>query len=799
MDFCTNGGDCLETNRGDDDPRTATFGQNLASTLTLLHDIFDGGDGIATQVPWHDPAGHIVPGLGQARIDRNDEQITLAITDLTEFFLRLGRRSFLYDRRGFVGIWVGILRDRGYSEDQICALFALHSFNGDCREWLTGAIVEGAVQPVTPILVSHEVVDATGVRLVWRDISPFAERFEVEWGPEGEATRIDPVGWSRAAEFSVAGLAFDTRYIFGVRTVNGALESRTIQVGEVTGAEPVDAVRVVDTVPAGVSLAWDDTAATGYRVQVAQVLDCAGDDDPVCVDSACTDGLCLGAPAQHLVDGPSVVLRELEPGADYEAVVFAENQIRVSAPPSPPVEFTAGVVAVLYVDPVGGDDGDTGQEDDPLATLGAALERAIAGTDVIRLTGAHVVPGALALPVGVGLDGGWERVRGAWIASERSARITVEGAVRTPRGCSAAGGNEAAIVAAGDVSLRNLAITIATRADVAGTCRVGVSSDGGAVRLTNVSLNPSGLGSGCVIGVDAVDSLVDIRDSVVVANRSRVTGFVGALCVAGGASVQITDSALTGVEGVARANVARLVGARVRAGRINVSRSVIQAASSGGVVLDGPVSGLDAQPGEWLDMDNALVRSPAGGGTNFALEVAGSAGRLPLLRMGFSTLINGDAELAERRGVNHQGAALRFPPDVQRVELINNAFVLGSSQQGTLAVMDRTRGQNPIDYTLRGNVAALRGSTAPDAVFVLCPPGGEFDRIDTVLGFDAPNHVCQPANGRGVGWRVEDNHAFDPGCGRRGAARDVHAPGLVHRRRPRRLWCRSPHPMRSPR
>ena len=176
---------CLEKNytAGDltgglsSDAGQAAFQAQVRRVASILQDAFDGHLGPNDASAWDTYSTPFVSNVADDS-DAQDEAIELDGPDLVHLFEYWDERGTFVDEDNFLGGLADLLTARGYSEQQVCGLFALHDTNQRCPDfvarrpwlgWLDGsgritafaaAAVSGGA-PTRPVAVLDAIANAT--------------------------------------------------------------------------------------------------------------------------------------------------------------------------------------------------------------------------------------------------------------------------------------------------------------------------------------------------------------------------------------------------------------------------------------------------------------------------------------------------------------------------------------------------------------------------------------------------------------------------------------------------------------
>jgi len=140
--YCRAGAACFDENFHG----TATFQDQVARIVSILHDAFDGnpqGLGLNDGSDWTQTAANApLTYVGVKDSDIRDENVTLPGTDLSTLFERWDDRGQLLREDNFLGGLADVMKGEGVADSDVCALFALHDPSASCpgfvarRSWL---------------------------------------------------------------------------------------------------------------------------------------------------------------------------------------------------------------------------------------------------------------------------------------------------------------------------------------------------------------------------------------------------------------------------------------------------------------------------------------------------------------------------------------------------------------------------------------------------------------------------------------------------------------------------------------
>ncbi|MGI9430788.1 MAG: hypothetical protein ACR2PQ_01155, partial [Myxococcota bacterium] len=196
MNYCESGSTCVEENFRSE----SSFENQVARITSLLHDAFDGGD--AHDGSYWEEAGPILTRDAVLDSDDRDESVALARTDLRALFDHWDARGAFLDEATFLGGLADLAATRGYSEGEICRLFAIHDDASMCPGYVTDRPwIAWLVEPTSPfagvsLFSDAALPPATGGGLAipsaWLAIAPTAP--SAQSGPIEAVTVIDAAG-----------------------------------------------------------------------------------------------------------------------------------------------------------------------------------------------------------------------------------------------------------------------------------------------------------------------------------------------------------------------------------------------------------------------------------------------------------------------------------------------------------------------------------------------------------------------------------------------------------------------------
>jgi hypothetical protein len=141
VNYCNAGSSCLDENYTS--PSGADFRTHVRRVASLFQDAFDGQAGAATT----NDASHWATGApftssNAYDSDLGDEAVVLGGHDLIGMFQHWDDRGTLIDEDNFLGGLADLAKARGFSDADVCAMFALHDSSASCpgyaarRAWL---------------------------------------------------------------------------------------------------------------------------------------------------------------------------------------------------------------------------------------------------------------------------------------------------------------------------------------------------------------------------------------------------------------------------------------------------------------------------------------------------------------------------------------------------------------------------------------------------------------------------------------------------------------------------------------
>lgn len=721
---------CLEDNVGGREQRTpadanTAFGNEVAQFVTLLHDVFDGNvsggrsAGIGAYYAF-DPLSNVYRWQGVDR-HQSDEEIALPAEALLEIFDEWARHHNTVTVRSMSNAIARVARSRGHSEAQVCALFALHEPDGDCR----GLVDQGALDttravPSLPIILSAEAVSHVTARVEWEDLSPFPST-ETEWeARRGDVALTGRVPYVRRNGLTMPSLLPDTRYTISLSTINHERRGPAARTDVVTHAEPVTTLTLTPG-PGQMGVSWAPVRASSYVVE----LESGGTRREVAT-----------------VTEPTAVIGGLREDVPYTFRVYSRNQLGVRSAPSNPASGTVLMPNVVYVSSTRGNDtaANAGRADSPFQTFDAAMAHARErGIDVLRLEEggypselAHVVEGRLTIEGGHRVTGStWTPPAGA----QRSILTLPVG--QSVAGCSTtrfAGGAtaNAAIVVASGGELQLSGMELRRTEHTGTTCGTSVHLEGGRLVAQNsVVRGDFPVGSdGCAIGVQGrrVGSArpeVQLTGSVIsgqaignTALRSRVAG----LCLDGASQVQIDASRVFSAGGTHGAlDVTTHVGLAARdVQHLLVRRSLLSTrgtpivSSIAAATTGGFLAALEASGSGTIRVDNSVLFTHAGGNTNRAAEIGAASTSLTSVFFYHSVLNAGGnfaLNLTVPTGLQTAALVLRGNFSGTEIGVVNSTLTVAAGRQeigGFYAGLDRrTMTHDPLRFRLLGNVFSV--------------------------------------------------------------------------------------------
>lgn len=767
------------------DPIDQAYRHQIGVTVSLLTDAVDGTsrpvlpDGVTDQPSaggfWREAGGGLLEPQLDARTDAFDEEVILSGAMLRDTLAELAVLGGGLTRERTFTALAHVAR-RSFSDEQVCAMFALHAPGGMCTELVPwSAIMDFAIPPGRPRIVRSEVdVDNEG-HWTWTDGSSSATGFTVELERADGTAVFAPrsVAFARSASLDQP-LDYDEAYTFRVAAVNGDSTGPFVESSVHSYAEPVAVLRGT-AVRGGAELSWDAVRATDYLV-----YDVTDGRDVLVGTSATT----------------TFTVRGLTGGVTRRFAIVSRNAVGAPSEASPTVSVTPLEPSVLYVSTSGNDaDTDAGAPAHPFRTLRAAALRAVAtSADQIRVAAGTYTESTIELGGLVTVRGGYTQSGATWTEGGGATTVRTTGS-EAVAGCATSTIDASTlvagihVVAGAEIGLVDLTLTTDEDASVAGACLAALAVEDAALRLDGVTIETRATGS-CSSGVVALSSDVAAERSVIVGRGAEVvpSGLEASGLVACGGSLALESStvrAASASSAGASGSVAALVGVSVASARsVRVQRSIIDALAQGPSwhATAGRLTALDASASERIFAANSLFRTPHGGSVNRALDLGSdTGGRLANLQLLHVTAqVGADWDAVEDVTLPFEGAVIALRGAITDVALINDLVVFAGGGHpdvsGTLFTgLDRqATTSDPATLTFLGNVVSVPLHTSGWYVASLaqCHPLQEFGgRIVDQAGLDTASlHACH--GGDPGGWSVARNAAFDEPSSS-GAARAV--------------------------
>ncbi len=725
------------------------FVQRSAKMMTTIVDAFDGqlvggnvpGNGAAWTVA---PLALLLPttGFGAPVTDGLsllDESVTLAAAPSFRgngFGLPQIVRAFTDTSGGRLDVQFfrgmsAVMRSAGFTDTEICELYALHDLAGACPGGFFDTPPD--IVPSAPVDLNHLLVSPNTATWSWRDISPVAgARFDFEVADATGVFQSGRVAYARAQTLTRSVLPrYDTGIVFRVRTL-----SPSLRVSEWTEdrlwslAEPARGLRTTGAVSGRVPLLWTGVRATEYGVVVTDAT---------------------GRREVARVGTPRYTLDRLDGGA-IRVEIISYNREGVPSTPSAPFVLASTLAApILYVAP-SGDDTASGGPTAPLATLAAALGRAGAlGVATIRVAGDAYVSPALSVSAGAVVQIGGGYVFPSWARPNPLTNVRVGTATVGPtifRGCGAVVGNWSAGIRVGVGARLYLDQLGLTAVPTDGACTAAVELEGSALDLQSVALAVNlGAGGNCAAAV--LGASVTGQALTFAARQSRISGAektnpgdtaaqFAAVCLAGAQSVSLEDSTLTGLSADPGATLrARSANGLVltQANAVDVVRSVIASASSGVRGVEGGQTGVLLR--EFVGrarLANSLVRTGRGSDSNVAISAGGLFGTGNLSLFYVTALAGDDYDRTDALPLNHRSAPIALSGALGAVRILNSVLANGSglgdpALQKVIAGVDRGTDRmtaDPLSFEMRGTAISFPSRDPGEAeALAYCRPDGE--------------------------------------------------------------------------
>jgi len=749
-----------------------------AKMMTTIADAFDGqftgGNVPGNGAAWTFNAGiFIAPVLDSVSL--SDESVTLAAAPGFRgngFGLRQIVRAFAdtsggrLDVQFFRGMST-VMRSAGFTDTEICELYARHDFAGGCpREFFETA---PDVVPSAPVDLIHVLVAPNTATWSWRDVSPVdGVRFDFEVAEGSAVFQSGVVGYARTQTFSRSVLPrYDTGITFRVRTVSPSTRVSDWTTNRFWSlAEPARGLRTTGATPGLLPLLWTGVRATEYGVVVTDAS---------------------GRREVARVSSPGYALTTFDGGAIRVEIVSYNREGVPSAPSAPLVLSSTLPAPILHVAP-GGDDTASGDAGTPLATLSAALARAATvRVASIRVAGDLYTSGALTVArrTVVRVEGGYAFP--SWSRPNLLTRIRVDtatvGAILF-RNCGAGDWSAGLQVDAGArLYLDRIGLTAFP---VGVGCSAAVELAGATLDLSasEVSVNLGG-GGNCAVAV--LGAGVRGEALTLAARTSRIIGAeksnpsdpavqVAAVCLANAQSVLLEDSAVTGIAtdpGIAlRArSVSGLLLTQARS--VDIVRSVIASVSPGPIGVEGAQTGVDLR--ELVGrarIANSVVRTARGSESNEAISVHGVFGSGSLSLFYVTALAGDDYDRTEPLPPIHRSAPVALSGALNAIRILNSVLANGAgllgdpTDQRVIAGIDRDMTRmtaDPLSFELRGTAISFPYRDLAEAeALTFCRPdgsrffGGIYDEGSLNFG---RFHRCYPIAGAGA-YAASNNLAF---------------------------------------
>ena len=137
--YCPAGSACFDANFFD----RSTFKNRVARVTSILHDAFDGNPennfGPNDGSHWVLGTSGTLAHVRAVDSDSKDEKVNLINSHLPDLFEHWDERGDTLSEEAFLGGLADLLKDEGFSESDVCALFALHDPSGTCPTFVAGA------------------------------------------------------------------------------------------------------------------------------------------------------------------------------------------------------------------------------------------------------------------------------------------------------------------------------------------------------------------------------------------------------------------------------------------------------------------------------------------------------------------------------------------------------------------------------------------------------------------------------------------------------------------------------------
>ncbi|MBO6934169.1 MAG: fibronectin type III domain-containing protein [Deltaproteobacteria bacterium] len=763
------------------------FAVSVARFVTLLHDAFDGPSTVVMQsgAYWTWNEADRIFELGPVGRDQEDERVTLPGSAVADLYRNWARRYSTVGERHFASALATTMVQHGYSETEICEVFALHSAEGDCTELLDDDALDlSATAPGAPEIVDVSVEEDA---LEWRffDLSPRGTSHEYVLEGDDGTRRNGTLPFRRTQTLRVTGLDADQRYVLRLSTRNDGTDGPEIVDEQVTLAERVPSIAAL----AGrgrVQLTWDPTVASGYVVEELR------------------DGV-----AHHVAETARSTV-ELTGLADETLAfqVVSKNRIGVRSEPSSAVFVRPMAPNRIYVAPDGNDGAvDAGSPGSPYRTCDAALgaARADASIDAVWFAVGTYGCGDHRVSEDLLLEGGFTRSGSSWTpATEDSTVLSFTGAGTDHGACGISGPGgfnpsrlmtNAGLVVAANTTLIVRSLTAYRQGSAAASrCTSVMHADGGTLRLEDAAAINEVTSGDCRVGVSGHggSGVVEVIDSDVRASASGSTAsrHYAGICAAQQARLRVDGSTVAGRDVLAGgSNPASLIGVLSRdVAEVRVTRSTVIASRSTGVLDGRLLSALVAEgSGGLLVVDNSHLATPVGGRVNRPVDVRGAPRGVYLY---FVTAVAGnDWDSSSAVASDFTGSVLSFEGDLSGASVVVLSSILANglgrnpAETSSYSLVDRRAATtDPATLRFQGNLLSLYFPPAASSSAihgVLLCGNGEFDRVVTEVGINTvTEHDCRR---RGLdslaSWRVGANELVTEIYGTPGLCMGECAPG----------------------
>lgn len=758
------------------------FQQRIARTTTIMQDLVDGPprmlwDGAREQpsvgAEWVIPAGMttFAPVTGIIATDAMDESVFLAGSFITTTVRNMSTRGNTLNAHNFYGALARVAREHA-TENQVCALFALHSPDGMCTGIVPlDALHDGPVPPSMPTIIDGHVDHGNGGHWTWSDMSFFASGYTFQILRDGDAVLVDTMSapYLRSQTHNEIALPFDDAITFRVATVSSdAGETLTSGFAQHTLHTFAQSVGLVSATPlrGAATLSWSHVTATQFVI-----IDVTGG----------------GSVEVARTSDRLITLGGLPGGVERTYQVISVNAVGVRSDPSPNVNVTPLLPNQVFVAPFGNDSSPTaGTPATPFQTLHAALARAAAtGADEVLLHDGNYSETAFTISMAITIRGGMHASGGVWSDAGGVSTVTVTGGSLVPS-CvagpfNAAGAPVAAAVFVDetvDVRIENVDFASSRGSLPAATCFAALAVDQGSLTLVDCDVRALGAATGaCGTGVFVRGASFAAIGSSIRGMATAATSVPAGLDLTGVAScadavLSFERASVFGLDAplmTSPGSVRSLSATMGAADSMTSSRSLFEplAGRYAWDASDGIIEGIDIQATRRVFLHDSIVRTTHGGLHNRAIRIGGvGVGALASVSLYHVTAIIGD-DWGSVHAVPPlaTSAVISFVGDIRDIAMFNNmlSYAGGSSDGVTLNGVDRSASTtDPATFTFEGNIISIP-YTNPSVVAALasCGEGREFGQSYSEDTLNTPGALrCHGSGTSSASWTFRRNAAF---------------------------------------